>query len=587
MAQIAVNARPDPLASMDSKLEALSKLEAYAEDVQKQRALHRSNRFVRQALKAWRRGEPPTAAKFALRATEIDPTNPKAYHILASALRRMGFLHKALVTFEKAYQLEPGNTDILIDLGMCASDMKMHDVAMQFYRHHIAQCPNSPLGYNNLGSLQAELDDVPAAIETLRGAIYRMPHESILWHSLGVLLADNGRAEESIVFYNEAIRLEPKSPHYQHNIGYAYLHLGQLPKALEHYERALEGLKDPIDVAEASYSRAICQIGMGRFAEGFEGYESRKNPVFRAYVAHAISAPQWDGEPLEGKRLLVVGEQGIGDEIMFANTLPDLQRAVGPDGKLLIAVDSRLMPLFRRSFPEAEVESIQDRTVISEDAKKALRMTSFDFEKISGPDFYTLMGSTPRFLRKTLSDFPHEAFLKPDPERVAEFKKILAAGGNEPTVGICWRSMMLKYKREKYYSTLDMWEPILKTPGVRFINLQYDDCTAEIEAAAKKFGCKIEVIDGLDLKYDLDGAAALSACVDLVLSAPTAAAAIAGSVGTEVWFMSSCVSWPQLGTQEYPWYRKTRGFVPERFGDWSSLLPDVAGELGKWAAEKS
>jgi hypothetical protein len=83
----------------------------------------------------------------------------------------------------------------------------------------------------------------------------------------------------------------------------------------------------------------------------------------------------------------------------------------------------------------------------------------------------------------------------------------------------------------------------------------------------------------VNLKDDIDGAAALSAAVDLVLSAPTAAAACAGAVGSEVWFMTAGRTWPQLGTDEYPWYAKTRVMSPEKFGDWAELMPRVAGEL--------
>ncbi len=138
--------------------------------------------------------------------------------------------------------------------------------------------------------------------------------------------------------------------------------------------------------------------------------------------------------------------------------------------------------------------------------------------------------------------------------------------------------MMLAAKRAKYYSALAMWEPILKAPGVTFVNLQYGDSAADIALAREKFGIDIHVLD-VDLKDDLDGAAALSATLDLVISAPTAAAVNAGAVGTEVWFMTAGRTWPQLGTDEYPWYRKTQVHSPEKFGDWNTLIPHVAGEL--------
>jgi hypothetical protein len=184
--------------------------------------------------------------------------------------------------------------------------------------------------------------------------------------------------------------------------------------------------------------------------------------------------------------------------------------------------------------------------------------------------------------RKRISDFRHEAFLVPDPARVAEFREKLAALPGKK-VGICWRSMMLQAKRAKYFSPIDGWAPILKTPGVSFVNLQYGDCAEEIARAAEKHGVVIHQIEGLDLRDDIDGSAALCAALDLVLSAPTAAAATAASVGAEVWFLTAGRTWPQLGTDEYPWYAKTRVVSPEKFGDWASLMPRVSEELAKFA----
>ena len=89
-------------------------------------------------------------------------------------------------------------------------------------------------------------------------------------------------------------------------------------------------------------------------------------------------------------------------------------------------------------------------------------------------------------------------------------------------------------------------------------------------------------MEGLDLKADLDGAAALSAALDLVISAPTVAAATSGAVGTQTWFLTAGRTWPQLGTDEYPWYRASRVFSPEKFGDWAQVMPQVGDALAKF-----
>ncbi len=377
------------------------------------------------------------------------------------------------------------------------------------------------------------------------------------------------------------MRLDPTFARLHHNLGYAYTHLGMLDEALAAYDAALEHVKDPSEKLETEHSRALGLIGMGRLEEGFREFEKRNSPRFRAFVNHMIKAPLWAGEPLDGKRIAIIGEQGLGDEFMFANILPDLQRMVGETGKLQIAVDDRLVTLFQRSYPKAGVGAYDDRTLIDPDGNKALRFVPFVTDG-GEPDYWAPMGTALQYLRKTVSDFPHEAFIVPDPKKVAAFREVLKTKGPGPYVGICWRSMMLAAKRAKYFSALSMWGPILKTPGVTFVNLQYGDAAADIAQAKADFGIDIHVLD-VDLKNDIDGAAALSGAVDLVISAPTAAAANAASVGTEVWFMTAGRTWPQLGTDEYPWYRKTHVYSPEKFGDWASLIPQVAGELANFA----
>jgi Flp pilus assembly protein TadD len=576
----------DELAGVDARLEALDKLELLAEEIDWALARKKSNGRLRRAIKAFRRPDFPRAGQLALEAVEADDTNSKAFHVLAMALERMGHVHKALVTYERAFELDPNDPELLINLGLTAWNLKIREGAAHLFRLYIAACPDSPLGYNNLGSVQSDMGDPATAIETLSAAIRRMPEESILWNSLATVLAEEGRAEESLVFYHEATRLAPDFARLYHNLGYAYSHLGRLEEALAAYDKALEYATDPAEIRESRHSRSICLIGMGRLEEGFAEYEIRNDVRFRSFTNHLLKAPVWTGEKLDGKRILIVGEQGLGDEFMFAGTLPDLQRAVGPEGKLQIAVDPRLVPLFRRSFPDADVGSYDDRTLLDKDGNKALRLVPFATET-GEPDFYAPMGTTLHILRKRLADFPHEAFLVPDPERVAQFRALLAAHGPGPHVGICWRSMMLSAKRAKYYSPLDKWGPILKTKGVRFVSLQYGDCAAELARAKELHGVEIDVIEGLDLTNDIDGAAALSAAVDLVVSAPTAAAACAASVGTEVWFLTAGRTWPQLGTQEFPWYRKTQVFAPEKFGDWDGLIPQVGAALAEFAARNA
>ncbi len=570
----------DSLAGIDARMQAITKLESLSVEIDAALARRKSNGLLRRGIKAWHRGDIVKATQYALDSTEADGTNAKAFHVLAMGLERMGHQHKALVTYEHAFKLDPSDPELLINLGLTAWKLKMKDGAKKMFQLYIGACPDLPLGYNNLGTILSDMGEVSIAIDTLRAAIYRMPDQSILWNSLATVLAEDGRVEESLVFYQEAIRIEPEFARLHHNIGYAYSHLGRLSDALAGYNKSLEHGVDPTERIEATHSRGVCLIGMGRLEEGFRDYEIRHSERFRAYVHHVVKAPRWDGEALDGKRIVVVGEQGLGDEVMFASILPDLSNAVGSGGQLQIVVDKRLVSLYQRSFPKADVGTYDDRRLIDRDGNKELRFLPFARNE-GDADFWTPMGSAVPHFRKTPQDFPRQTFLTPDPARVGKYRKMLAALGPGPYVGICWRSMMLSSKRAKYFSALEAWAPVLKTPGVTFINVQYGDSTDELARALEKTGTVIHQIEGLDLKNDLEGTAALSAALDLVLSAPTAAAAMAGSVGTEVWFLAAGRTWPQLGTDEYPWYRKTHVFSPAKFGDWSTLMPQVAAALAE------
>jgi hypothetical protein len=189
------------------------------------------------------------------------------------------------------------------------------------------------------------------------------------------------------------------------------------------------------------------------------------------------------------------------------------------------------------------------------------------------------MGTPLRHLRKRLADFPRAAFLKADPERRAGYRARLEALGPGPYVGICWRSMVMGAKRGKYYSPIDAWGPVLKLPGITFVNLQYGVVADELARAREQHGITIHNFAELNLKDDLDGAAALTDACDLVISAPTAAAALAGALGRETWFLVASRVWPQLGTEQYPWYRESRVFACEKFADWDPLFARICAAL--------
>ncbi|HEU5171005.1 MAG TPA: hypothetical protein VFU46_10735 [Gemmatimonadales bacterium] len=137
--------------------------------------------------------------------------------------------------------------------------------------------------------------------------------------------------------------------------------------------------------------------------------------------------------------------------------------------RVTFGASGRLVPLFARAFPGVEVA---DADLLAGSTADAGRF-----------DYQIALGSLPRAFRRSLEAFPARAgYLLPDPARIAPWRERVPALGPGLKVGISWRSQLLTAEREKYYTSLDQWGPILQTPGVRFVNLQYDDCTLALAA---------------------------------------------------------------------------------------------------------
>jgi hypothetical protein len=155
-------------------------------------------------------------------------------------------------------------------------------------------------------------------------------------------------------------------------------------------------------------------------------------------------------------------------------------------------------------------------------------------------------------------------------------------GGERETlvIGLCWRSRFMNAARAENYTTLDRWGPILTLPGLRFVNLQYDECEAELADAESRFGIRILRPD-IDLLNDLDGAAALTSALDLVISAGTSVAEMAGALGVPVWRVGPAGEWTALGTGCRPFYPAMRLFTPPKYG----TLDDALGAVGRALAQ--
>jgi tetratricopeptide (TPR) repeat protein len=536
--------------------------------------------LLHQAVAAMRADKPKEAAELAIEALKMDERCGVAWHILAVCREKSDDFTSALKCYETALELTPDEPEIANDLGRLAYRMGFMEEAEALFQTYLQKVPASSDGANNLANAQRDQFRFSEATETLRAAIKVHPESALLWNTLGTVLAEQGDMEKAVIFFEESMRLDPKFSKSRYNRGNALLALGDPQRALIDCQAALKDTRLDSEVSMMKLACATMLIAGGELGAGWDTYEARLEPHYADVTHFLADRPAWTPEmDVRGKRIVLFGEQGLGDEILFANIVPDMIEAIGPDGKLSIAVEPRLAPLFQRSFPTAEIGP-HVTVKVDHHTVRAARFIE-DWETI---DAWAPLASPLRRFRRRVEDFPpRDRFLIPDEARVAHWRDVLKAAPAGKTVGVVWKSLVKATSRSRYFAPFEAWEPILRTPGVTIVNLQYGDSTEEVAHAKAAFGVDLWTPPGIDLKNDLDDLAALTAALDLIIGPANATTNIAAAVGAPTWLISTPGAWPKLGTDRYPWYPQVRVFNPPSYNAWEPVMIELAEALARFA----
>jgi len=552
--------------------EALEKLNRQTHEVRDQEAA----RLLDRSIRAMHSRDFAKGEKLALKALERDDKLGVAWHVLGIAREKIGDFAGSMNCYEAALKLLPNHDGVACDLGRLASRMNMPELAVKFFAHYTKARPEDLEGVNNLACALRDLNRCEEAIEVLRPAINANPEEPLLWNTLGTILCSQGDGRSALTFFDEALRLAPNFGKAYHNRAYAKLDLGEVEGSLADCNRAIAAGGSAEDLATMQFGRSTTLLALGRVVEGWQAYEARLSHDLTDAPRFTIDITRWrPGMDLVGKSLMICAEQGLGDEVMFANMLPDVIDALGPDGALTVAVERRLIPLFQRSFPQATI--VAHKTVAFEGR---VYRGAPDIEDWSGFDFWTPLGGLLETFRPSLAAFPDRpSFLKADPQRVEHWRRVLEAAPEGPKVGLLWKSLKLNGERARQFSPFKLWRPVLETPGVCFVNLQYGDCEEEIALAKSEFGVDIWQPPGIDLKQDLDDVAALCCAMDLIIGFSNATTNLGGACGAPIWMLTGAAAWTRLGAQIYPWYPLTRCFITPDYNDWNPTMNEVGAAL--------
>ncbi len=513
---------------------------------------------------------PALAERIARQATERFPKNSAAWRTLGLILQEAGRTLEAFEAYERALGLNPNDVDIALALSYAASRLGMKDEALALASYFAQTRPGDMAGISAQCTALLALGRVQEAHDLAVQALGAAPQAAERWQLAGKTARASGRLEQAAQALQEALRLKPNDPRIHYDLAWTLADMGDLEPALDGVEQALAHPLDAETRATTAFLRATILLAIGDLKAGWSAYQVRHDLALPSAAVFDLDLPRWDGQSdLAGRALVVIAEQGLGDEIAFMGMIPDLLERLGPIGRLTLCADQRLKGLIERSWPQVRAVGHQTQ------AQLARRHRSPN-APVEG-DLWLPLGDLLPLLRSTIADFDRPAgFLKPDPVQVAHWKAWLKILPDGAKTGVTWRSHKMGDERDRNFAPLSAWGPIYTKPGLTFVNLQYGDTSDECAQIAAQFGATVHQAPGLDLFNDLEGLAALCAALDIGIGFSNASTNLLGSVGMPLHLLTPPASWPALGQSTYPWYPGTLVHEAQTHGDWDSLMAKAA-----------
>lgn len=492
-----------------------------------------------------------SAIDYIKRALRLDPNNAHAYYNLGNTFRKKGQQEEAISSFQKAVQLNPLFVDAYYNLGIAFQDNKQFNEAIASYLKASQLDPRLSHVWYNLGNAYRDNKQFGEAITSYLKALELNPSFVESYINLAGAFRDNGQLDEAVSYSEKALRLKPSLPAAYVNLGTALQDKGHLDEAITCYRKALQF--NP-DLAEAHWNMSLVFLILGDYKEGWKEHMWRWK--LKDYMRYGFSQPLWDGFDISGASVLLHDEQGFGDAIQLIRYAPLVAERCS---KVIIWCKKELKTLLRN------VPGVYGVIGRGEDL----------------PDFdaHCPLLNLPLIFNTTLESIPTKIpYITADSILVRRWRDRIESDSSRLKVGLVWATGEGELSKIKSFP-LDAFSEFARVRNVSFYSLQKG--TEAEQAKNPPKGMKL--IDYMGEIDDFADTAALIENLDLVISADTAAAHLAGALGKPVWTLIPAVpiwQW-MLEREDSPWYATMRLFRQHSLGEWNSVITRVSEELAK------
>ena len=443
------------------------------------------------------------------------------------------------------YYLGKNNKDIvcLNILGQCFLAEGSFDSSIKIFKNVLSIDPNNLSALNSLGRIYHEKRDAEKAEIFFLKALRIKGDSYHIINNLAGFYREEGKSNKAIKYYSKAITLNPNNPYIYNNLSKTYFDLNKHEDAKKNSFKALDLKPEDGDVQktlsfiflkdhdyENGWKYFDGRLKLNEFIKKNENVEKLNKKLFRKNFLENSKS-----------KFLVVREQGVGDEILYASMYGDLLRNID---NIIIECDPRLLNLFKRSFPEYSNNFVKLGSVSNEDYK---------FEKI---DYVLYAGSLGKYFRKNLKNFINVPYLKVDEKKYKEIQNKLLKYKNKNNIGISWKSFNNRYSSDKSLD-LDNFEDLFKLPNCNVFNLQYGNVLDEINKFNNKENRLLNVED-LDLNNDFESIASLLKSLDIFITISNSTAHLAGSLGVKTLLIKpdnyALFHYWNQNSNKTPWY---------------------------------
>ena len=498
------------------------------------------------------------AEAFAL-AIAARPEDAHAHNSRGTALEQLGRLEDAVTEYRAAIARAPGLASAHANCASALRRLRRYDEALAMCDRAVALDVDFAAGHANRGNVLRELGRPVDALAAYDRAIELAPNFAAAYSNRGLALRDLGRFADALVSCDRAIALHAGFADACNNRGTVLSDLGRDDEAIAAFERAIA--LAPGD-ANYRFNQSLTLLAAGQYRQGWALHESR----WRSAQLNQVKLPPgrpWRGDaPIDGKTILVLSEQGLGDSLQFCRYVP------------LLAARSNV--ILRVEWPLVRLLS----------GLAGARHVVATGEPLPPFDAWIPMLSLPLAFNTEVGTIPADVpYLRADPRAVAAWRARLA-GLPGRKIGLVWAGASrpdqprANYVDQRRSIALDLFAPLASVADVCLVSLQKGNAAAR--AATKPSGMVVH--DWTAELTDFADTAALVEALDLVISVDTSVVHLAGALGRPVWVLNrydQCWRWLRDRTDS-PWYPTARLFRQHAPGEWSGAIDDVVDALRAW-----